>query len=676
MHGRMGRNSQMKKSKEDPRGSEKICAYASGKFLTTQSTIDAEINACINTLEKLKIYYLDKQEVTLRTDCQAIISFYNKTNSNKSSRVRMHRRNEGISSSSALLSGGSSTVPQCLSEEYEDNLRRSHEYLKPLPRIFTKTIFTNEEPGALYRRYQLKANQSPIRMDKSDAWRSVAQDLELSAAKETVKAMRNLQAIIQCKTQIFFRKSTKDNHTQSETRKSLQQISTEIQQSKPLTKREVLNLVKEISEQAKLVQKESLRQTEDLNQKVQKVLGENYSSTEQVNPIQQLIAYFLLTGTTVDLGEIIYSDIVTKLTNKSRLKYVSYLRFISCVLAELLATMIAVNNQEKSVSALPFSGKKKKGKSQTTSFEVEPDSQPLLLTTTADVQALLLSDDEMIKDSDDDVLEARDEMDEDIHHTNEEETQSPSPNKEPPESSYAQETDESDSDSSCPKDKHEEATTSYADLNSKIKGFHDATYKFHKGTEAAFSMYEKILTQFSKQTGKDVKKILSSIKVIQDVVKEDFSLNRKASALRRDEYLATWAKEAKLLEMTKSELIKVVHEEAEKAGIDKKLLKVQKVVRSSRRYRMLSGKSSTKNILKRGNDRRNFEVYNSFKFDDFRVTELDELGLIIEKKKNKIIGELMISLGKRHTRLGKIYEELEIQSALPVPAPEQASSQL
>ncbi|GKC37829.1 Orf y [Tanacetum coccineum] len=77
-----------KKSKKDPRSSERICAYASGKFSTTQSTIDAEINACINTLEKLKIYYLDKQEVTLRTNCQAIISFYNKTNSNKSSRVR------------------------------------------------------------------------------------------------------------------------------------------------------------------------------------------------------------------------------------------------------------------------------------------------------------------------------------------------------------------------------------------------------------------------------------------------------------------------------------------------------------------------------------------------------------------------------------------------------------
>ncbi|GJX49228.1 hypothetical protein Tco_0276073 [Tanacetum coccineum] len=91
-------------------------------------------------------------------------------------------------------------------------MRRSHEDFQPLPRVFTKTIFTPEEPGALYKRYQLKVNKTPIIMDKSNAWRSVAQDLELSAAKEAVKAMRNLQAIIQCKAQICFGKSTKDNH--------------------------------------------------------------------------------------------------------------------------------------------------------------------------------------------------------------------------------------------------------------------------------------------------------------------------------------------------------------------------------------------------------------------------------------------------------------------------------
>ncbi|GKC26525.1 putative polyprotein, partial [Tanacetum coccineum] len=56
-----------KKSKEDPRSSERICAYASGKFSTTQSIIDAEINACINTLEKLKIYYKVKWDDSILT---------------------------------------------------------------------------------------------------------------------------------------------------------------------------------------------------------------------------------------------------------------------------------------------------------------------------------------------------------------------------------------------------------------------------------------------------------------------------------------------------------------------------------------------------------------------------------------------------------------------------------
>ncbi|GJU25502.1 Orf y [Tanacetum coccineum] len=124
----------------------------------------------------------------------------------------MHMRNEAISSINSLLSGGSSTVPLCLSKEYENHLRRNHEDFQPLPRIFTKAIFTHEEPGVLYKHYQLKANQAPIRMDKSNARRIVSQDIEISAVKEAIKAMRSLQAIIQCKAQICFGKSTKDNH--------------------------------------------------------------------------------------------------------------------------------------------------------------------------------------------------------------------------------------------------------------------------------------------------------------------------------------------------------------------------------------------------------------------------------------------------------------------------------
>ncbi|GJU59267.1 hypothetical protein Tco_1237033 [Tanacetum coccineum] len=68
------------------------------------------------------------------------------------------------------------------------------------------------------------------------------------------------------------------------------------------------------------------------------VLSGNYSSTKQVNSIQQLLACCLITRTEVDIGEIIYSDLVTKLLNNSMLKYVLYPRFISCALQGLLGS--------------------------------------------------------------------------------------------------------------------------------------------------------------------------------------------------------------------------------------------------------------------------------------------------------------------------------------------------
>ncbi|CAD5168276.1 unnamed protein product [Musa acuminata subsp. malaccensis] len=77
-----------KNKKGDPRNSERVCAYASGKFSPIKSTIDAEIHAVMKTLEALKIYYIDKREILIRTDCQAIISFFNKSTQNKPSRVR------------------------------------------------------------------------------------------------------------------------------------------------------------------------------------------------------------------------------------------------------------------------------------------------------------------------------------------------------------------------------------------------------------------------------------------------------------------------------------------------------------------------------------------------------------------------------------------------------------
>ncbi|KAG6467428.1 hypothetical protein ZIOFF_074751 [Zingiber officinale] len=77
-----------KQQKYDSKASEQISAYASGKLSPPKSTIDAEIHAVMNSLNSFKIYYLDKEELLIRTDCQAIISFFNKSAQNKPSRVR------------------------------------------------------------------------------------------------------------------------------------------------------------------------------------------------------------------------------------------------------------------------------------------------------------------------------------------------------------------------------------------------------------------------------------------------------------------------------------------------------------------------------------------------------------------------------------------------------------
>ncbi|GJZ72761.1 hypothetical protein Tco_0636907 [Tanacetum coccineum] len=107
------------------------------------------------------------------------------------------------------------------------------------------------------------------------------------------------------------------------------------------------------------------------------VLGRNYSSIKQVNSIQQLLAYSLITGTEVDVGEIIYSDLATKLLNKSRMKYVSYPRFISCALQVLLGSEYTQDKKFRdSVSPPPLAVKPKKGKSQTVASTL-PKSQGL-----------------------------------------------------------------------------------------------------------------------------------------------------------------------------------------------------------------------------------------------------------------------------------------------------------
>jgi hypothetical protein len=67
------------------------------------------------------------------------------------------------------------------------------------------------------------------------------------------------------------------------------------------------------------------------------VLGGNKSSTEQLNT-KSMIVYCLLEGIKIDPGEIIFKDLIANLGGKSRQKLMSYHRFISCALQDLLGS--------------------------------------------------------------------------------------------------------------------------------------------------------------------------------------------------------------------------------------------------------------------------------------------------------------------------------------------------
>ncbi|GKE53311.1 hypothetical protein Tco_1488467, partial [Tanacetum coccineum] len=77
------------------------------------------------------------------------------------------------------------------------------------------------------------------------------------------------------------------------------------------------------------------------------------------------------------------------------------------------------------------------------------------------------------------------------------------------------------------REKHEEVVASYADLRMEIASFHDATYKENENTDIALRNYERILPQFKTQNAEGINRVLTNLKEVQDVVKEDPTLNKK-----------------------------------------------------------------------------------------------------------------------------------------------------
>nr|GEX20614.1 hypothetical protein [Tanacetum cinerariifolium] len=261
------------------------------------------------------------------------------------------------------------------------------------------------------------------------------------------------------------------------------------------------------------------------------VLGENYSSIEQINSIQQLISYCLITKTKFDIREIIYSDIDEKFVSlPSILSNSNFIKDPSKVTdIKLTALVIAVNDLKTLVSPLAFSGKKKKRKSQTVSqpkpkthgpeasgqtahpidikrniqlavkgFHSPPNqgtrkSQPLVEGKTIDPKDLEGNKHPINKglttiiphkgtNKIKPLLEGSRE-DKDLERLK------PLTNME----SQTLPATTLSWDDAEDQEKHEEVAASYADLNSEIKDFHDATYKAHEDTETVLNNYEKLL---------------------------------------------------------------------------------------------------------------------------------------------------------------------------------------
>ncbi|GKE42893.1 hypothetical protein Tco_1470177, partial [Tanacetum coccineum] len=176
----------------------------------------------------------------------------------------------------------------------------------------------------------------------------------------------------------------------------------------------------------------------------------------------------------------------------------------------------------------------------------------------------------------------------------------------------------------------------------------------------------------------------------------------------KEEQIKKAEEEARLLAITKPEVIEVVQEEAKKIGLDPKAIKGAKAgemfkkaqdaehvvlkrqhikkVRKSLELRKhkydsymwtISGRLKPKPItdikihpktkpvvitVYGGTDGRNFEVYEPFLFGAFGIFKLDKLMEIIPKKKNVVVKDLMNSLSQRKKQK---HMELEPETRIP-----------
>ncbi|GJZ56513.1 hypothetical protein Tco_0611706 [Tanacetum coccineum] len=317
----------------------------------------------------------------------------------------------------------------------------------------------------------------------------------------------------------------------------------------------------------------------------------------------------------------------------------------------------------------------------------DPSGTAAKYQTFADIQAYLLSNDELDKENDEEeVLTAGDDMDEDTQATDEVRTSSPTQDQ--PEPSHVQESASNSTnhdlkrfDNKFPLTKRQ--LIKYLKKVSRVL--------FNRIAEFQPTHDQQITSIISHPESSQVTPRIDKGKGIATESDEDPSkrLLPASTIIRPDPYepdkeekMKKATEEAKLLAMSRPEVIKDAEHEVLKREHYKKVKRLTELNKKRVEEYMWTMTNrikpepiidvrihpNTKPIVAsvfRNNDKRNFDIHNPFKFTDFGSTKLDELGPIIQKKKNFVIKYLMTSLSKRYERLKKIPEEHGIQSALP-----------
>nr|GEU85634.1 hypothetical protein [Tanacetum cinerariifolium] len=313
------------------------------------------------------------------------------------------------------------------------------------------------------------------------------------------------------------------------------------------------------------------------------------------------------------------------------------------------------------------------------SHEGELDTQPLVLSTYANVRAFLLSDDEA-QESKDDILGAGEEINEDPHTTNMIEIHHHW-------------------------EKHEEAAFNYANVKASIDEYYNENiahrYQTDKLVKASMSSLDKSSTTIT-YLYKGLNVITELLKEINNAIKDDPVIKKKISeatksftkistniikvhALKQDEELAAWVKSSTNMawnpgsRLSASFIIRpdpdalipyTINREAYYLTAEKLQVhmdKEEKIKKAKEEYILFAIS--------------NLEVIKVVREEAKKIGIHPKEAITTKagnhsRKKNAVVQDLMNSLSQRYERIRKILKELGIKSALPAldPAPKQASS--